>query len=85
MPKASDIKHCLSFEKPKKWSFQRGNIWQYYGELVTAVAANIYGPIDTFLHYSMRTIVDVVFVLFMPPAMVNNQGSGCCREHLCNS
>lgn len=53
MPKASDIKHCLSFEKPTEQSLERGNIWQYYGEVVMAAIANIYDPIDAFLHYSM--------------------------------
>lgn len=56
MPKASDIKYCLSFAKPSKWSLQRGNIRQYYGELVTAAIAHIYDPIDTFLCYSMLTV-----------------------------
>lgn len=55
MSKASDIKRCLSFKKPTKWSLKRGNIWQYYGELVTAATADIYDPIDRFLHYSMLT------------------------------
>lgn len=69
MPEASDIKYCLSFEKPTKWSLQRGNIWQYYGGLVAAATADIYDPIDMFLHYSMLTAqwMEALFFLCLQP------------------